>query len=95
MEFVLLKKLAKLEGTELWMFIGAIVAVAALIAVLAVLNKKHVNAAPTVEKKGNKITTRPVGLTVPSAVVAGSSMFGFIRRIMDKRYIVSSALPAG
>lgn len=58
MEFVLLKKLAKLEGTELWMFIGAIVAVAALIAVLAVLNKKHVNAAPTVEKKGNKITTR-------------------------------------
>lgn len=39
MEFVLLKKLAKLEGTELWMFIGAIVAVAALIAVLAVLNK--------------------------------------------------------
>ncbi len=27
MEFVLLKKLAKLEGTELWMFIGAIVAV--------------------------------------------------------------------
>ena len=35
MEFVLLKKLAKLEGTELWMFIGAIVAVAALIAVLA------------------------------------------------------------
>ena len=58
MEFVLLKKLAKLEGTELWMFIGAIVAVIALIAVLAVLNKKHVNAAPTVEKKGNKITTR-------------------------------------
>ena len=58
MEFVLLKKLAKLEGTELWMFIGAIVAVAALIAVLAVLNKKHVNAAPTVEKKGNKLTTR-------------------------------------
>ena len=58
MEFVLLKKLAKLEGTELWMFIGAIVAVAALIAVLAVLNKKHVNVAPTVEKKGNKITTR-------------------------------------
>lgn len=51
MEFVLLKKLAKLEGTELWMFIGAIVAVAALIAVLAVLNKKHVNAAPTVEKR--------------------------------------------
>ena len=51
MEFVLLKKLAKLEGTELWMFIGAIVAVATLIAVLAVLNKKHVNAAPTVEKK--------------------------------------------
>ena len=36
----------------------AIVAVAALIAVLAVLNKKHVNAAPTVEKKGNKLTTR-------------------------------------
>ena len=58
MEFVLLKKLAKLEGTELWMFIGAIVAVATLIAVLAVLNKKHVNAAPTVEKKGNKLTTR-------------------------------------
>lgn len=58
MEFVLLKKLAKLEGTELWMFIGAIVAVAALIAVLAVLNKKHVNAAPTVEKKGKKLTTR-------------------------------------
>lgn len=58
MEFVLLKKLAKLEGTELWMFIGAIVAVAALIAVLAVLNKKHVNAAPAVEKKGNKLTTR-------------------------------------
>lgn len=58
MEFVLLKKLAKLEGTELWMFIGAIVAIAALIAVLAVLNKKHVNAAPTVEKKGNKLTTR-------------------------------------
>ena len=55
MEFVLLKKLAKLEGTELWMFIGAIVAVAALIAVLAVLNKKHVNAAPTVEKKGNML----------------------------------------
>ena len=42
MEFVLLKKLAKLEGTELWMFIGAIVAVAALIAVLAVL-RRNVN----------------------------------------------------
>lgn len=58
MEFELLKELAELSGTKLWMFIGAIVAVAALIAVLAVLNKKHVNAAPTVEKKGKKFTTR-------------------------------------
>lgn len=59
MEFVLLKKLAKLEGTELWMFIGAIVAVAALIAVLAVLNKKHAApAAPAAERKGGKLTTR-------------------------------------
>ena len=38
---------------------------------------------------------RPSSLAVPSAVVAGSSTFGFIRRTIASRKSVSSAVPAG
>lgn len=39
MEFELLKELAELQGADLWWFIGAIAAVAVLIAALAVINR--------------------------------------------------------
>ena len=39
--------------------------------------------------------SRPSGATVPRAVVAGRRMFGFIRRIIERRKQVSSAVPAG
>lgn len=60
MEFVLLQKLAKLEGTELIMFICAIVAVIALIVALVLINKKHAAAESAVSTapKSKKITTR-------------------------------------
>ena len=59
MEFVLLQKLAKLEGTELIMFICAIVAVIALIVALVLINKKHAAAegAVSTAPKSKKITT--------------------------------------
>ena len=39
--------------------------------------------------------SRPSGRMVPSAVVAGSSKFGWISRSSDSRYTVCSHVPAG
>lgn len=61
MEFELLKELAELQGADLWWFIGAIAAVAVLIAALAVINragkKRAADTSISLPKKG-KMTTK-------------------------------------